>query len=100
MGKAKAFPICKSEATGMKRAVLLMLVLLLLTACGAPAAEPTPEATADAAPPGATVPAEAYRHPYSSSPTNISASDPDWPYYLPPMDFTPASVWRSSRYGP
>ena len=33
MGKAKAFPICKSEVTGMKRAVLLMLVLLLLTAC-------------------------------------------------------------------
>ena len=48
MGKAKAFPICKSEVTGMKRAALLMLVQLLLTACGAPAAEPTP----DAAPPG------------------------------------------------
>lgn len=99
MGKAKAFPICKSEVTGMKRAVLLMLVLLLLTACGAPAAEPTPEATADAAPPGVTVPADAHRHPYSSSPTNISASDPDWPYYLPPMDFTPASVWRAEPFG-
>ena len=51
MGKAKAFPICKSEVTGMKRAVLLMLVLLLLTACGVPAAEPTPDVTSDAASP-------------------------------------------------
>lgn len=56
MGKAKAFPICKSEVSGMKRAVLLMLVLLLLTACGVPAAEPTPDVTADAASPVAAAP--------------------------------------------
>ena len=40
----------------MKRAVLLMLVLLLLTACGVPAAEPTPDVTADAASPVAAAP--------------------------------------------
>lgn len=52
MGKANAFPICKDEVYAVKRIIPLILVLLLLPACGeeqqyAALAEPTPAEMAE-----------------------------------------------------
>ena len=50
MGKAKAFPICKSEVRSMKRIIPLALVLLLLAACGTEGTEPAPAESAEILP--------------------------------------------------
>ncbi len=42
MGKAYAFPICKSEVRAVKRIIPLILALFLLAACGEQAASGTP----------------------------------------------------------
>ena len=58
MGKAKAFPICKSEVRSMKRIIPLALALLLLAACSTPAAQPTATVEASHTPSPVPVPPE------------------------------------------
>lgn len=58
----------------MKRLIPLALALLLLAACGAPAAEATP----------------------TPAPLSFDGEQPD---YIPPMDFTPVSVWQAETFG-
>ena len=99
MGKAKAFPICKSEVSGMKRAVLLMLVLLLLTACGVPAAEPTPDVTADAASPVAAAPEPSAGPVETISPEEASRRAVPETMTLPDTPFEPESYWLAEPFG-
>ncbi len=80
----------------MRRIIPLALALtLMLTACGAPSAEPSPSP----APVESAAPVEAYRYPYSSSPSNLEVISQGRPYYLPPMDFTPVSAWVAEPFG-
>lgn len=80
----------------MKRyfAATLALILCLLTACGAPAAEPSPSAE-----PYVEPVIEPYSYLPSSSATDLSVDESGRPKYLPPMDFTPTSVWCAEPFG-
>lgn len=64
----------------MKRIIPLILVLLLLAACGEGVAEAIPT-------PAVTTP--------TAAPMPEASSLPD---YIPPMDFEPVSVWQAERF--
>ena len=82
----------------MKRAVLLMLVLLLLTACGVPAAEPTPDVTADAASPVAA-PEPSAAPVETISPEEASRRAVPETMTLPDTPFEPESYWLAEPFG-
>ena len=94
----------------MKRVLPFLLALLLLTACGAPAAEPSPSATPQ---PGIETP-QPVPTPAPTEFTYVQPTVPPvqdgvaahylpyagrQPDYIPPMDFTPVSVWQSAPFG-
>lgn len=84
----------------MRRIIPALLALTLtLAACGAPSAEVTPSASPEPTPVESAEPVGAYRYPYSSSPSNLEVISQGRPYYLPPMDFAPVSVWRAEPFG-
>ena len=104
MGKAYAFPICKSEVRAVKRIIPLILALLLLAACGEQAASGTP-----ALPPSAetfpatsgdpTAPEPTPSPAVTVSPEEASRRPVPDTMILPDTGFEPESYWLAEPFG-